>query len=48
VWPSQLIGWDESHWRRLRGDATYAYRHAKVSLRAAALVARHRVLGPPA
>jgi lysophospholipase L1-like esterase len=48
VWPSSLIRWDESRWRRLRGDATYAYRHAKVSLRAAALVARHRVLGPPA
>jgi lysophospholipase L1-like esterase len=48
VWPSSLIRWDESRWRRLRGDATYAYRHAKVSLRAAALVARFRVLGPPA
>jgi lysophospholipase L1-like esterase len=48
VWPSSLIRWDESRWRRLRGDATYAYRHAKVSVRAAALVARFRVLGPPA
>jgi lysophospholipase L1-like esterase len=48
VWPSSLIRWDESRWRRLRGDATYAYRHAKVNLRAAALVARYRVLGPPA
>jgi len=48
VWPSSLIRWDESGWRRLRGDATYAYRHTKVSLRAAALVARLKVLGPPA
>jgi lysophospholipase L1-like esterase len=44
VWPSQLIRWDESRWRRLRGDATYAYRHAKVSARAAAIVAGHRLL----
>jgi len=28
--------------RRLQGDATYAYRHAKVSARAAALLARDR------
>jgi hypothetical protein len=48
VWPSSLVRWEESRWRRLRGDATYAYRHAKVSVRAAALVARFRVLGPPA
>jgi hypothetical protein len=48
VWPSSLIRWDESRWRRLRSDATYAYRHAKVSVRAAALVARLRVLGPSA
>jgi lysophospholipase L1-like esterase len=48
VRPASLVRWDESRWRRLRGDATYAYRHAKVSLRAAALVARYRVLGPPA
>jgi lysophospholipase L1-like esterase len=48
VRPSSLLRWEETRWRRLRGDATYAYRHAKVSLRAAALVARFRVLGPPA
>ena len=35
VWPSQLISWEETRWRRLRGDATYAYRAAKVSLRSA-------------
>ena len=29
--------------RRLQGDLTYAYRHAKVSARAAALVARERL-----
>jgi hypothetical protein len=29
--------------RRLQGDATYAYRHAKVSARAAALIARERL-----
>jgi len=29
--------------RRLRGDATYSYRHAKVSARAAALIARERL-----
>jgi lysophospholipase L1-like esterase len=34
---------EATRWRRLRGDATYAYRHAKVSARAAALVARARL-----
>jgi lysophospholipase L1-like esterase len=29
--------------RRLQGDATYAYRHAKVSARATALIARERL-----
>jgi lysophospholipase L1-like esterase len=39
--PSALISPSErTRWRRLRGDATYAYRHAKVSARAAALRAR--------
>jgi hypothetical protein len=42
VRPSALVRWDESRWRRLRGDSTYAYRHAKVSVRAAAIVLRHR------
>jgi hypothetical protein len=41
--PSQLISPSEqTRWRRLRGDATYAYRHAKVSARAATIVARYR------
>ena len=44
VRPSALIAPGEAtRWRRLRGDATYAYRHAKVSARAAALVARARL-----
>jgi lysophospholipase L1-like esterase len=39
--PSTLIDPGETtRWRRLRGDATYAYRHAKVSARAVALIAR--------
>jgi lysophospholipase L1-like esterase len=32
--------------RRLQGDATYAYRHAKVSARAAALIVRERLRSP--
>ena len=35
VWPSQLIRWEETRWRRLRGDATYVYRAAKVTARSA-------------
>jgi lysophospholipase L1-like esterase len=31
VRPSALISYETTRWRRLRGDATYAYRHAKVS-----------------
>jgi len=36
--PSQLITYDTTWWRRLRGDATYAYRHLKVSARSAGLI----------
>jgi hypothetical protein len=43
VRPSALVHWEESRWRRLRGDATYAYRHAKVSVRAATIVLRYRL-----
>jgi len=44
VHPSALVAPGEStRMRRLRGDATYAYRHAKVSARGAALIARHRL-----
>jgi lysophospholipase L1-like esterase len=35
VHPSTLISYRVTRWGRLRGDATYAYRHAKVSARAA-------------
>jgi lysophospholipase L1-like esterase len=45
VRPSSLISYEASWWRRLRSDATYAYRHLKVSLRAAAIVAWFRVRG---
>jgi len=31
VRPSSLISYETTPWKRLRGDATYAYRHAKVS-----------------
>jgi lysophospholipase L1-like esterase len=39
VRPSTLIQWETTRWKRLRGDATYTYRHAKVSARAALLEA---------
>jgi lysophospholipase L1-like esterase len=39
VHPSQLIVYDTTWSRRLRADLTYAYRHAKVSARAAWLKA---------
>jgi lysophospholipase L1-like esterase len=34
VRPSTLISYETTPWRRLRGDATYAYRRVKVSARA--------------
>jgi lysophospholipase L1-like esterase len=37
VRPRALIDYETTRWQRLRGDATYTYRHAKVSARAAAL-----------
>jgi lysophospholipase L1-like esterase len=37
--PSSLVSYETSRKGRLRGDLTYAYRHAKVSARAAALTA---------
>jgi lysophospholipase L1-like esterase len=33
--PSTLIHYETTPWKRLRGDLTYAYRHLKVSARAA-------------
>ena len=37
--PSRLITYETTWWQRLRGDATYAYRHLKVSARSAGLSA---------
>ena len=37
VRPASLLRYETTWWRRLRGDATYVYRHLKVSLRAAGL-----------
>ncbi len=34
VLPSALLYFEQTRWQRLRGDATYAYRHAKESARA--------------
>jgi len=45
VRPSSLIRYETTRWRRLRGDCTYAYRHLKVSVRAAALVTWFRFRG---
>jgi lysophospholipase L1-like esterase len=33
VSPASLISYETTRWTRLRGDATYVYRHAKVSAR---------------
>jgi lysophospholipase L1-like esterase len=38
--PSTLISYETTRRRRLRGDLTYLYRHAKVAARAAAIGAR--------
>ena len=40
VRPHTLIAYDTTRWRRLRGDATYAYRQGKQALRLAAARAR--------
>ncbi|HZU40880.1 MAG TPA: GDSL-type esterase/lipase family protein [Solirubrobacteraceae bacterium] len=40
VAPASLISYETTRWRRLRGDLTYLYRHAKVSARSAWLLAR--------
>jgi lysophospholipase L1-like esterase len=39
VRPSTLIRYETTRPKRLRGDLTYSYRHAKTSLRAAAIIA---------
>jgi lysophospholipase L1-like esterase len=46
--PSELIRYETTRWGRLRGDATYAYRHGKVSAEAAANLLRLRLRPPPA
>jgi lysophospholipase L1-like esterase len=38
--PSELISYETTAFGRLRGDLTYAYRHAKASTRAVAVTAR--------
>lgn len=43
--PRALIAYETTPWRRLRGDATYAYRRTKVGARAAALAVRARAAG---
>jgi lysophospholipase L1-like esterase len=40
--PSELVSYETTRIGRLRGDLTYAYRHAKVSARAALIAARVR------
>ena len=45
VLPSALIHWETTRWRRLRGDATYAYRQAKQAARNAYWRARARRAG---
>jgi len=40
--PARLISYRPTRWGRLRGDVTYAYRHAKVTARSLALQAAHR------
>ena len=45
VRPSTLVRYEITRWQRLRGDATYAYRHLKVSSRAAAIVTWLRLRG---
>ena len=48
-----MIGYETTRSRRLRGDLTYAYRHAKVSARAAwgrpelLEAVRHPAIGEP-
>jgi len=41
--PREMISYETTRWGRLRGDATYAYRHAKVSGEAAVNLLRLRL-----
>jgi len=47
VRPSTLVRYETSWWRRLRGDATYSYRHLKASTRTAAVLLRLRLRQRP-
>ena len=47
VRPSQLIAYETTWWKRLRGDATYTYRHTKVSVGAAIKLAGLRLGSNP-
>jgi lysophospholipase L1-like esterase len=44
VMPSELIQYEITRWKRLRGDSTYAYRHLKVSAVAGGRLALTRIL----
>jgi lysophospholipase L1-like esterase len=44
VLPSELISYETTWWKRLRGDLTYAYRHSKVSARSAVILGRVRLM----
>lgn len=46
VRPSSLVSYETTRWSRLRGDATYLYRHTKVSARALALTLYFSLLAP--
>jgi lysophospholipase L1-like esterase len=45
VQPSQLIAYETTWWKRLRGDLTYTYRHTKVSAGAAVKLIRLSAVG---
>ena len=47
VAPHELIAYETTWWQRLRGDATYVYRHAKVSGRSLAIQLWLRAAGQP-
>jgi lysophospholipase L1-like esterase len=45
--PRAMVSYETTRWRRLRGDATYAYRHAKVSGEAALNLLKLRLARAP-
>jgi lysophospholipase L1-like esterase len=44
VLPSELISYETTRWKALRGDLTYAYRYLKVSARSAVILGRVRLM----